>query len=90
MRRADPKRRLLALALMALCACVDPVQEGLPGDAGGCQTTADCPVPFFCDAGACEEVACASACDCPAPYGCSTLSFVCAPVPRRPPDGGCP
>ncbi len=83
-------RPLLAAAAAALAACVGPVQAGVTPPDGGCQTNADCPVPFLCQDGACEEAACHSACDCPAPYGCSPAMGLCAPTPRRLPDGGCP
>ncbi|MHB8420958.1 MAG: hypothetical protein ACYDCL_23045 [Myxococcales bacterium] len=94
--------RALAASLALLAAgCTDVVRSGLPPLVSGCSRDSDCPAPFLCADGGCEEWQCRSSCDCPPPaasYGCTfdggqdpatglQLPFFC--VPGQPASASC-
>lgn len=71
MRRFVRSLRWIAwLALAGALGCEGPVQTGLPPVASGCHQSSDCPAPFQCVQGACEEVTCSCDQDCPASLAC--------------------
>ncbi|HUB06347.1 MAG TPA: hypothetical protein VMB50_05080 [Myxococcales bacterium] len=76
---------LVLLGPGLLGGCVGVVRDGLPPLVQGCKQNSDCPAPWICADGGCEDWQCQSSCDCPAPadgFGCVSdgegLSF-CEP-----------